>query len=92
MEQGCIHLYCGEGKGKTTAAMGLALRALGSGRKVVIVQFLKGRQSGEILLLQSLGARIFRGKAGLKFSFQMSDEEKIETRILHRNCPVTAIW
>ena len=82
MEQGCIHLYCGEGKGKTTAAMGLALRALGSGRKVVIVQFLKGRQSGEILLLQSLGARIFRGKAGLKFSFQMSDEEKIETRIL----------
>lgn len=82
MEQGLVHLYCGEGKGKTTAAMGLALRALGAGRRVVIVQFLKGRQSGEIPLLRSLGAQIFRGKAGTKFSFQMSEEEKTKTRAL----------
>jgi cob(I)alamin adenosyltransferase len=46
-----IHLYTGEGKGKTTAAMGLAIRAAGRGRKIVIVQFLKGRDSGELFSL-----------------------------------------
>ena len=79
---GLVHLYWGEGKGKTTAAMGLALRALGAGRRVAIVQFLKGRQAGEIPLLEKLGARVFRGKAGQKFTFQMSEGEKAETRAL----------
>lgn len=79
---GLVHLYWGEGKGKTTAAMGLALRSLGTGRKVVIVQFLKGRQTGEIPLLEQLGAQVLRGKAGQKFSFQMDEEERAETRAL----------
>ena len=75
MEQmGLLHLYYGDGKGKTTAAMGLALRALGSGKKVVIVQFLKGGKSGEIPLLEQLGATVYRGKAGQKFVFQMKDQ------------------
>ena len=72
MEQGLLHLYWGDGKGKTTAAMGLALRALGSGKRVVIVQFLKGGNSGEIPLLAQLGAEIYRGKAGQKFVFLVS--------------------
>ena len=76
MEQGLLHLYWGDGKGKTTAAMGLALRALGSGKRVVIVQILKGGQSGEIPLLAQLGAKIFRGKGGQKFVFQMNEAEK----------------
>lgn len=50
--------------------MGLALRALGSGKRVVIVQFLKGGQSGEIPLLAQLGAKIFRGKAGRSSCFR----------------------
>ena len=75
---GLLHLYYGDGKGKTTAAMGLALRALGSGKRVVIVQFLKGGQSGEIPLLEQLGATVYRGKAGQKFVFQMNEEEKAE--------------
>lgn len=83
MEQtGLLHLYYGDGKGKTTAAMGLALRALGSGKRVVIVQFLKGGPSGEIPLLEQLGAKVYRGKAGQKFVFQMSDAEKAATRAL----------
>lgn len=83
MEQtGLVHLYYGDGKGKTTAAMGLALRALGSGKRVVIVQFLKGGQSGEIPLLEQLGAKVLRGKAGQKFVFQMNAEEKAATREL----------
>lgn len=82
MERGLVHLYWGDGKGKTTAAMGLALRALGSGKQVVIVQFLKGGKSGEIPLLEQLGAKIYRGKAGQKFVFQMNDAEKAATREL----------
>ena len=82
MERGLLHLYWGNGKGKTTAAMGLALRALGSGKRVVIVQFLKGGRSGEIPLLEQLGAKIYRGKAGQKFVFQMNDAEKAATREL----------
>ena len=83
MEQtGLVHLYYGDGKGKTTAAMGLALRALGSGKRVIIVQFLKGGQSGEIPLLEQRGAKLDRGKAGQKSVLQMNDAEKAETRAL----------
>ena len=58
MELGLVHLYWGEGKGKTTAAVGLALRALGSGCRVTLVQFLKGADTGEVPLLRALGADV----------------------------------
>lgn len=45
---GMIHIYCGDGKGKTTASLGLALRAAGSGMKVHIVQLLKGAYTSEL--------------------------------------------
>jgi cob(I)alamin adenosyltransferase len=43
-----IHIYSGDGKGKTTAALGLAIRAAGREKKVVIVQFMKGFDTGEL--------------------------------------------
>ena len=43
LERGLVHIYTGDGKGKTTAALGLSLRALGRGFKVCFIQFLKGR-------------------------------------------------
>lgn len=49
-----IHLYCGDGKGKTTAACGLAVRAAGSGMRVLFVQFFKSGRSSEINVLSAL--------------------------------------
>lgn len=51
---GLVYVFTGNGKGKTSAAFGTAMRFLGYGKKVVVVQFLKGRISGEILLRKSL--------------------------------------
>ncbi|MDR0396311.1 MAG: cob(I)yrinic acid a,c-diamide adenosyltransferase [Oscillospiraceae bacterium] len=79
-----LHLYTGEGKGKTTAAMGLALRALGHGRRVLIAQFLKDGKSGEIAALKQFrGARIARVTPAKKFTFMMTPEELDETRRVH---------
>lgn len=49
-----IHLYCGDGKGKTTAACGLAVRAAGSGMRVLFVQFFKNGESSEVKVLSSV--------------------------------------
>ncbi len=78
MDKGLVHLYCGDGKGKTTAAMGLALRALGQGMRVVVVQFLKNGTSGELEPLKKLGAAVYSGQPGAKFTFQMNAEEKAQ--------------
>lgn len=55
--QGLVHLYTGDGKGKTTAALGLALRALGRDRKVAVVQFLKRTKlkTGEMVFAEKMG-------------------------------------
>ena len=81
---GLIHVYFGEGKGKTTAATGLAVRMAGTGGRVLVLQFLKSRPSGEVTILQGLpNVDVVRGKETKKFSWDMSDEEKAATRAAH---------
>ena len=58
LNKGYVHIYTGDGKGKTTAAIGLALRATGAGMKVFIVQFLKGKPSSEFIPLAKLSDSI----------------------------------
>lgn len=52
--KGLIHIYTGDGKGKTTAALGLAIRAAGRNKRVLFVQFFKGGDSGELLILKNI--------------------------------------
>lgn len=75
-----LHIYCGDGKGKTTCAMGLAVRAAGHGRKVVVAQFLKGGNSGERAILQGIpNLSCLPVPETIKFIFMMDDQEKAAT-------------
>lgn len=56
--KGYIHVYTGNGKGKTTAALGLAIRAAGAGLQVLLGQFVKGRQYSELKSLKCLAEQI----------------------------------
>lgn len=77
---GKVHIYCGDGKGKTTAACGLALRALGNGLNVVFVQFLKDGDSGEIAALSGFAnAQVLSGKPVQGFVCGMTAQEKAKT-------------
>ncbi|MBK5247080.1 MAG: cob(I)yrinic acid a,c-diamide adenosyltransferase, partial [Peptostreptococcaceae bacterium] len=85
MNKGLVHLYFGDGKGKTTAAIGLGIRACGRGKKILLVQFLKGNDSGEILFLESNNAfKILKDKPVKKFIHYMSEDEKAEVFICQK--------
>ncbi|MCD8021596.1 MAG: cob(I)yrinic acid a,c-diamide adenosyltransferase [Lachnospiraceae bacterium] len=83
---GLIHIYCGDGKGKTTAGMGLCARAAGSGLRVLIYQFMKDNSTSERKVLKlSENITIVDGLPQEKFSFQMTAAEKEERKAYYEN-------
>ncbi len=83
---GLIHIYCGDGKGKTTTGMGLCARAAGYGLHVLIYQFMKDNSTNERAVLQlSDHITIVDGLPEEKFSFQMTPEEKAQRRTYYEN-------
>jgi len=80
-QKGLVHIYHGDGKGKTTCGMGLCVRAAGAGKKVLIYQFLKNSHSSELAVLKNIpGVTVMEGKEDAKFTFCMTDEEKAECK------------
>src|SRR5216684_518781 len=77
LEKGLIIVHTGNGKGKTTAALGLAFRALGQGLKVGIVQFIKGAMAtGEAALVKKLNLPLEMHTLGDGFTWNTQDREK----------------
>lgn len=78
---GKIHVYYGHGKGKTTAAVGQAVRAAGSGLKVLVFQFLKDNSSSERAVLEQISnVTCLPGREPVKFYSQMNGAERVELK------------
>ncbi len=89
---GLVHIYCGEGKGKTTAAVGLAVRAAGHGMRVLFLQFLKSGTSSELASLQRLEqVTLLHGEGVNCFVRAMDDKQKQSAKELQRKCFHTAV-
>lgn len=88
---GCVHLYCGDGKGKTTAAIGLAVRAAGTGKQVVAARFLKTDQSGEVEILKRLPeVTLIPCEKTFGFTWKMTDEVRQEAADYYKSMFETA--
>lgn len=81
-----IHIYCGDGKGKSTASMGLCVRAAGSNIPVLMVQFLKDDTSGELNVLRTLPTvEVMYSDKFFGFTWNMTEEEKKEQAEIFSN-------
>lgn len=81
---GLIHIYCGDGKGKTTASIGLSMRALGNGMRVHFVQLLKGDYTSELNSLKSIpNLTIDRCNKNFGFTLSMDEQSKIDITNVH---------
>ena len=80
MDKGSIHIYCGEGKGKTTAAIGQGIQEASQGRSVIIIQFMKERNAEAVGFVQRLEPEIklFRFQKAEEAFEDLPDAEKTE--------------
>ena len=78
MTRGMVQVYTGNGKGKTTAAIGQGIRCVGRGLKVYMIQFLKSGETGELKICNQLGDcfQIFRFEKPRGFFWKLKEEEK----------------
>jgi len=77
LEKGLVLVFTGDGKGKTTAALGLVLRTLGHGERVAVVQFIKGGwQPGEAKALELFGEALHWHALGEGFTWETQDRER----------------
>ncbi|MFW6034678.1 MAG: cob(I)yrinic acid a,c-diamide adenosyltransferase [Halothermotrichaceae bacterium] len=76
MNKGLVHIYTGDGKGKTTAAVGLAVRAAGHNFQVYFLQFMKGMITGEKEISKLSQINFRRANQSEKFYYQMNNNEK----------------
>lgn len=92
LERGLIHVYSGEGKGKTSAAVGLAVRAAGRGLHVLFIQFLKSWQTGEIFVLKQIpGITFLRDETCVQFANEMDSEERKRVTAIQKQLFRTAL-
>ena len=81
---GLIHIYCGDGKGKTTAAIGAAIRAAGRGFRVLVLRLLKTNDSGEVNVLQNIPEiHVLPCVRSFGFSWNMTPEQKEKAAVYY---------
>lgn len=89
---GYIHIYCGNGKGKTTAAIGLSIRSIGAGIPVVFTQFMKDGTSSEISILESIpNLSLHYAKESFGFSWTLTEEEKQIAKSIYTSLFLNAV-
>jgi len=76
LKRGCVHLYTGSGKGKTSAAVGLCVRAVGRGLKCSFIQFIKGKETGEMIAAKYLPNFEFIQTGRPDYDFKPNDEDR----------------
>lgn len=91
-KKGLLHIYCGDGKGKTTAATGLAVRAAGRGLRVLFVRFLKNEDSGELRILDEISQiEVLHLRKSFGFYWTLNEEEKKELHYIYEELWETVI-